>query len=114
MSHAPGEPPDGDPEAEPVVIPIEDALDLHPFAPRDVAAVVADYLGECRRRGLTEVRLIHGRGTGAQRAQVRSLLARHPAVESFEDAPPEHGGWGATIVRLSAVPPEPRPDSAEQ
>ncbi|MFB3818663.1 MAG: Smr/MutS family protein [Candidatus Methylomirabilales bacterium] len=85
---------------EPVRIPIEDALDLHPFAPRDIPSVVEDYLAECQRLGFAEVRLIHGRGTGAQRAAVRSLLARHPAVEAFEDAPPERGGWGATLVRL--------------
>jgi DNA-nicking Smr family endonuclease len=110
----PGDAPDGGAPEEPLAIPIEDALDLHTFAPREVAAVVADYLAECRRLGLTEVRLIHGRGTGAQRAQVRSLLARHPAVESFQDAPPDRGGWGATIVRLSAAAPGAPPDSAEQ
>jgi DNA-nicking Smr family endonuclease len=111
----PGGPPDGDAEEEPLPIPIEDALDLHAFAPRDIAAVVGDYLAECRRLGLTEVRLIHGRGTGTQRAQVRALLARHPAVESFQDAPPDRGGWGATVVRLSAAAPESPPDPpAEQ
>jgi dsDNA-specific endonuclease/ATPase MutS2 len=65
-----------------------------------VAAVVADYLDEAHRAGFTEVRLIHGRGIGAQREIVRSVLARHPRVEGFADAPPERGGWGATVVRL--------------
>jgi dsDNA-specific endonuclease/ATPase MutS2 len=88
------------PDDDPVRIPIEDALDLHAFAPRDVAAVVADYLEEARARGFTEVRLIHGRGIGVQRAIVRSVLSRHPLVASYADAPGERGGWGATIVTL--------------
>jgi DNA-nicking Smr family endonuclease len=85
---------------EPVRIPIEDALDLHAFAPRDVASVVAEYLGAAHARGFAEVRLIHGRGIGVQRRIVQSVLARHPLVAGFADAPPERGGAGATIVRL--------------
>ena len=87
-------------EEHPVVIPIEDALDLHAFAPQDIPAIVNDYLEECVRRGMREVRLIHGRGTGTQRAIVRSLLAQHPLALDFGDAPPDRGGWGATIVHL--------------
>ena len=85
---------------EPVRIPIEDALDLHAFAPADVRSVVDDYLHEARARGFREVRLIHGRGTGAQRASVQAFLARHPLVAHYADAPPERGGWGATVVQL--------------
>jgi DNA-nicking Smr family endonuclease len=85
---------------EPVRIPIEDALDLHAFAPRDVAAVVSDYLEAAHARGFVEVRLIHGRGIGVQRRIVQALLARHPLVAAFADAPPERGGFGATLVRL--------------
>ena len=81
-------------------IPIEDALDLHAFAPRDIPAVVADYLDAAHARGFTEVRLIHGRGVGVQRRIVQSVLAAHPLVAGFADAPPERGGWGATLVRL--------------
>ena len=84
----------------PVVLPIEDSLDLHAFAPQDTPGLVSDYLDECVRRGLREVRLIHGRGTGTQRAIVRSLLARHPLVLDFSDATPDRGGWGATVVHL--------------
>jgi DNA-nicking Smr family endonuclease len=87
---------------EPVPLPIEDALDLHTFAPRDVASVVEEYLIEAAARGFREVRVIHGRGIGVQREIVRAVLARHPLVESFADAPPERGGRGATIVRLRA------------
>jgi dsDNA-specific endonuclease/ATPase MutS2 len=86
---------------EPVRIPIADALDLHPFAPRDVAAVVADYLEAAHARGFAEIRLIHGRGRGVQRRLVQSVLARHPLVAGYRDAPPERGGWGATIVALA-------------
>ncbi|HWP57845.1 MAG TPA: Smr/MutS family protein [Candidatus Acidoferrales bacterium] len=92
------------PFEEPVVVPIEDALDLHPFAPKDIASVVEQYLGECRKAGFREVRLIHGRGRGIQRRMIRSLLEKHPWVASFEDAPPESGGWGATVVRLKIGP----------
>jgi len=91
----------------PVAVPIGDSLDLHAFAPKDIPAVVADYLEECARRGFREVRLIHGRGTGTQRAAVRSLLAAHPLVTDFTDAPPERGGWGATVAYLREVGPAP-------
>lgn len=87
-------------EPEPVDLPIEDSLDLHAFAPRDVRAVVDEYLKEAAARGFPEVRLIHGRGIGVQRASVQALLARHPLVERFFDAPPGRGGWGATVVLL--------------
>jgi len=81
-------------------VPIEDALDLHTFSPRDVASVVTEYLDAAAARGFREVRLIHGRGIGTQRQIVRGVLSRHPRVVDFSDAPPERGGWGATVVRL--------------
>jgi dsDNA-specific endonuclease/ATPase MutS2 len=65
-----------------------------------VPGVIDDYLEAAHARGFTEVRLIHGRGRGVQRAIVQSLLARHPRVAAYRDAPPERGGWGATIVAL--------------
>jgi dsDNA-specific endonuclease/ATPase MutS2 len=87
-------------EPEPVILPIEDSLDLHPFAPRDIRSVVDEYLRQAVARGFAEVRLIHGKGTGTQRAVVRSVLATHPHVDRFFDGPPERGGWGATVVVL--------------
>ncbi len=81
-------------------IPIEDSIDLHTFSPKEVVSVVAEYLEEAARRGLSEVRIIHGRGTGVQRQAVRSARSRHPLVAAFADAPPGAGGWGATVVRL--------------
>ncbi|MET0554147.1 MAG: Smr/MutS family protein [Vicinamibacteria bacterium] len=89
-----------DDEGEPFVLPIGEELDLHAFAPRDVVSVVEEYLRECRARGLLLVRVVHGRGRGVQRAEVRRLLARLPGVASFADAPPQSGGWGATMVEL--------------
>jgi hypothetical protein len=90
--------------AEVVELPIEDWIDLHPFPPRDVAAVVDDYLRAAHERGFREVRLIHGRGIGVQRERVRSVLSQHPLVGEYHDAPPERGGWGATIARLKDGP----------
>ena len=85
---------------DPVHVPIEDALDLHSFGPRDVASVVEEYLRAAHERGFREVRIIHGRGVGVQRSIVRAVLSRHLLVVSLTDAPPERGGWGATLVRL--------------
>lgn len=90
----------GQPFEEPVKLPIEEALDLHTFAPKEIASVVEEYLWQCRQAGISEVRLIHGKGTGTQRAVIRRLLMNHPDVLSFADALPQVGGWGATVVRL--------------
>jgi len=95
--------PDADAEIdpdEPVEHPIEDSIDLHPFPPRDVPDVVDAYLEAAAAKGIREVRLIHGRGIGVQRDRVQKLLARHPLVSGFHDAPPERGGWGATVAYL--------------
>jgi DNA-nicking Smr family endonuclease len=85
---------------DPVELPITGELDLHAFAPRDVPGVVSDYLDACAERGILEVRLIHGRGKGVQRAVVRRLLASRADVLALRDAPPGSGGWGATLVTL--------------
>jgi DNA-nicking Smr family endonuclease len=87
-------------EDEPVEVPLEGELDLHPFAPRDIPSVVEEYVRACAEKGLTVLRLVHGRGTGTQRAVVRGVLARLPQVASFADAPALSGGWGATVVHL--------------
>lgn len=105
-----GESGEGEGTDDAFVPPVEDAIDLHTFRPRDIPDVVRDYLEAARAKGFAEVRLIHGRGTGLQRERVRAVLASHPAVASFRDAPPSRGHWGATLVRLvpgaSGVPPE--------
>jgi DNA-nicking Smr family endonuclease len=79
-------------------VPIEDRLDLHAFAPRDVASVVEEFVIAAHEAGLREVRLIHGRGRGVQRGIVHQALERHPLVVEFWDATETH--LGATVARL--------------
>jgi DNA-nicking Smr family endonuclease len=88
---------------DPVAVPIEPALDLHPFAPRDVPSVVEEYVTAAHEAGHREVRLIHGRGKGVQRGIVQAALERHPLVEAFWDATETH--LGATVARLKDVRP---------
>ena len=87
-------------EAEPVELPITGELDLHMFQPADVKDLVPTYLEECRKRGILSVRVVHGKGIGALRETVHAVLRRTPGVRSFALAPPNAGGWGATIVEL--------------
>ena len=88
----------------PFEIPIEDALDLHPFRPAEVRDVVREYLREARERGFRQVRLIHGRGIGQQRESIRRLLGTLDEVLDFHDADAGGGGWGATVVLLRPPP----------
>jgi DNA-nicking Smr family endonuclease len=87
-------------EPDPVILPIEDSLDLHTFAPRDVPSVVDEYVRQAVAHGFSEVRLVHGKGKGVQRVMVQKLLSGHPLVLRFFDAPAERGGWGATVAVL--------------
>lgn len=88
------------PFPDPVVIAFRDVLDLHTIPPKQVRAVIEDYLAEAQARGCPGVRIIHGKGIGVQREIVRGILARTPFVIHFADAPGEAGGWGATVVTL--------------
>jgi DNA-nicking Smr family endonuclease len=85
-------------------VPIEDSIDLHAFAPRDIKSVVEEYVTAAHAAGFREVRLIHGRGKGIQRAIVQQALERHALVAEFWDAPESH--LGATSARLVQVGPE--------
>lgn len=87
-------------ELEPVDLPIDGTLDLHTFHPRDVKDLLPHYLALCRERGILQVRVIHGKGTGALRETVHSILGRLPEVSFFGLAGEDRGGWGATIVTL--------------
>ena len=89
---------------DPHRVRIEDSLDLHAFAPRDIPSVVDEYLRAAHQAGLRDVRLIHGRGIGVQRARVQQVLRDHPLVVSFADAPESH--LGATVVHLGEPHPE--------
>jgi DNA-nicking Smr family endonuclease len=91
--------------ASPVEIPIDGTLDLHTFHPRYIAQLLADYFDACRARGILEVRVVHGKGTGALRRTVHALLGRLPEVVSFRPADESAGGWGATIVVLRPAAP---------
>jgi len=85
---------------KPVKIPIEDKLDLHTFQPKEMPALLDDYFSACIEANIFEVRIIHGKGKGVLRKRLRGLLDRNPWVSSFKTAPPEAGGWGATLVKL--------------
>lgn len=98
-----GEPPA--PPGQPFVLPIEDFIDLHSFPPAEIVDVVDAYLQAAGNHGFQEVRLIHGKGKGVQKRRIESLLTRHPLVLEFREAPPQRGGWGATLVTLKKAPP---------
>jgi len=84
----------------PIEQPIDGVLDLHAFQPRDVKDLVPEYLAECRKRGIVEVRIIHGKGIGTLKRTVQAILEKLPYVESFRTAGEDAGGWGAMIVVL--------------
>lgn len=91
---------DDNPFPDTIVIPIEESIDLHLFLPREIRDVVEGYIEAAIEKRFREVRLIHGRGKGVQRNRVQQILAGHPGVERFTDAPAHQGGWGATIAWL--------------
>ncbi len=87
-------------EDVPLELPIDGVLDLHTFQAREVKDLIPDYLAACQERGILQVRIIHGKGTGTLRRTVHAILARLPAVASFDLAMEDAGGWGATMVML--------------
>ena len=93
-------PPDG--FDDPVEIPITDTLDLHPFRPNEIRDAAREYLLEAHAAGFSQVRLIHGRGIGVQRENIRALLRSLDFVLDFHDADGSGGGWGSTIVLLAS------------
>jgi len=90
---------------EPGQMPITDTLDLHTFRPEEVKDLLIEYLAACREKGILEVRIIHGKGTGSLRRTVHALLSKLPEVVSYRLAGEDAGGWGATLVVLKPVSP---------
>ncbi len=86
---------------QPFEIPITDTLDLHTFRPEEIPDLLQTYLTLCVQKQIATVRIIHGKGTGVLKNRVRALLKGMPVVQSFRDAPPEAGGWGATVITLN-------------
>jgi len=85
---------------KPVKVPIEDTIDLHTFQPKDIPDLLVEYFSACVEAGITSVRIIHGKGTGALKMNVIKQLKKNPLVVRFQEAPPSSGGWGATQVEL--------------
>lgn len=96
-----------DPDA--VELVFDGVLDLHQFAPREVGDLVPEWLAECRRRGILDLRIVHGKGIGVLRTRVHRILEEDAAVEWFGHRP-DAGAWGATVVRLRPLPPDPDPE----
>ncbi len=86
--------------AEPVEIPITDTLDLHTFRPQEIKDLLKEYLSICREKGILQVRIIHGKGTGSLRRMVHAFLSQLPEVVYFRLADENAGGWGATLVKI--------------
>ena len=83
-----------------VQVPIDGVLDLHNFSPKDLKYLIPDYLEECRKINIFQVRIIHGKGTGNLRRTVHSILKKLPQVADFKLADEGAGGWGATLADL--------------
>jgi DNA-nicking Smr family endonuclease len=84
----------------PITLPIDGTLDLHTFQPREIRDLISDYVVACQKQGIFQVRIIHGKGTGALRRTVHAVLSQLPDVISFRLAGQDAGNWGATIVEL--------------
>jgi DNA-nicking Smr family endonuclease len=85
---------------QPVEMPIEDILDLHTFKPKEIPGLLTDYFTACIEKSIYSIRIVHGKGRGILKKRVHELLKKNQMVESFQPAPPEAGGWGATLVEL--------------
>ena len=102
-------------EDDPIVHPIDGALDLHAFRPTEIKFLIPDYLEECRKKGILQIRIIHGKGTGTLRRTVHAALKRIDAVVSFRLGDATSGSWGATLVtiRPAEQPASARPDRVQ-
>lgn len=102
-------------ETRPTRLPLDGILDLHAFRPREVPDLVREYLRSCRRQGIPQIRIIHGKGKGVQREIVHAILRQEPAVAAFRLAN-DRSGWGATLVDLyppGQIPAQKPPEAVE-
>lgn len=97
-----------DPPGDPVDLPIDGTLDLHTFRPSEIKTLIPDYIDACRPKGIRQLRIIHGKGTGKLMRTVHAILSRHPDVADFHLADETGGGWGATEVTLRPSETEPK------
>ena len=81
-------------------MPINGTLDLHTFKPKDIPDLLTDYFAACIEKSIYSIRIVHGKGKGILKKRVHDLLKKNEMVASFRSAPPEAGGWGATLVEL--------------
>lgn len=81
---------------------VRSELDLRGLTVEEAWELVTKYLDDAVLAGLSHVRLIHGKGTGALRQGLRERLESHPGVAEYGYAAPAEGGDGVTIVRLEA------------
>ena len=77
-------------------------LDIRGWRVEAALEELESYLNDAALSGMSSVRIVHGKGTGALRAAIREQLAHHPLVKSYASAPPQEGGDGVTVVKLSA------------
>jgi len=94
---------DQPPFEKPVELDIDGELDLHTFHPSELPPLLRDYIEACHAKGILSLRIIHGKGRGVLRERVHAQLKKHPLVKGFRLAPPESGGWGATLVELKGL-----------
>jgi DNA mismatch repair protein MutS2 len=90
-------------EYAPVLTPprLPPELDLRGMTVDEALSLVDQRLDEAVRSGVTEMRIIHGKGTGALRQAVREMLRRHALVSGQAPAEQRAGGDGVTVVELS-------------
>jgi DNA mismatch repair protein MutS2 len=76
-------------------------LDIRGWRVEAALEELETYLNDAAMSGMSSVRIVHGKGTGALRAAIREQLSHHPLVKSYTSAPPQEGGDGVTIVKLN-------------
>ncbi len=89
-------------EELPEYIEVTDVLDLHGFFPEQVPEIVDEFIKNALNLKLSRLRIIHGKGKSRLKWEVHQVLKSNSHVAWFGDAPPEIGGWGATIIELKS------------